>query len=67
METKEVKRNLNRRVRYGDSNNYLMSACLIKKNKHGEAYYLAELIDVTAPRSLIYVPLNDISEVSRDD
>lgn len=66
METREVKRNLNRRVRYEDSNNYLMSACVIKKDKHGEAYYLAELMDVNAMRSIMYVPLSEVSEVRND-
>lgn len=49
MELSEVKKNLNKKVRYKDTKNgidglYEFTACTLRKNEKG-CYYQAELID----------------------
>ena len=63
MEAREIRDNLNKHVRY-DYADYLMMSGMIKKDAHGDVYYLAELIDENCPRSVIYVPLEDVRTIT---
>ena len=64
MDIKNVKKNLNRKVQYTDSygkkSEYILTACILKKNKKtNKYYYLAELQDLKV-NSVMIVGLDDI-------
>lgn len=64
MDIKDVKKNLNRKVTYtdgyGDKSEYMLTACVLKKNKKTDKYYyLVELQDLKI-NSIMTVGLNDI-------
>ena len=59
MEVKEIIPNLNKRVRYKDSISYTLSGSTIRKDKHGQIYYTAELLDKNR-RSVCTVKLEDV-------
>lgn len=63
MKLEEVKRNLNKIVRYKDRDGvYRLTACILRKNEAGEYSYSAELLDTKHGRSYIICRLNDIEE-----
>ena len=45
MEVKEIIPNLNKRVKWGDSTSYTLIGGIIRRNKYGDIYYTAELLD----------------------
>ena len=63
MKLEEVKRNLNKIVVLNGKNDiYKSTACIIRKDKDGEFYYQAELLDTKHGNSLSYCKLEDITE-----
>lgn len=64
MEAQDIKRNLNRFVKYKDrSNTYQLTGGIIRKDKDGKEYYQAELTDTKHGRSIVICKLDDITEV----
>ena len=66
MDIRDVKKNLNRKVRYtdgyGSQSEYILSACVLRKNKKTNGfYYQAELQDIKV-KSLLYCGLETIEE-----
>jgi hypothetical protein len=64
MDISEVKRNLNKPVRYVNKRlyidaDYVFKGCMIRRNKRG-FYYQAELEDANS-RSVVIARLNDIT------
>ena len=45
MEVREIIPNLNKRVRWRDSTSYTLTGSTIRKDKQGNIYYTAELLD----------------------
>jgi hypothetical protein len=45
MEVKEIIPNLNKRVKWNDSTSYTLIGSTIRKDKYGNIYYSAELLD----------------------
>ena len=67
MDLQEVKRNLNKMIVYkGTADIYKLTACIIRKNEKG-FYYQAEIIDTKCGHSLLYCPLEDITEVEKSE
>lgn len=68
MDIRDVKKNLNRRVRYSDprlyieGTEYIFSGCIIRSNGTG-FYYQAELTDIRHGNSLLICGLENIEEV----
>jgi hypothetical protein len=63
MKIEEVKKNLNKMVRYGEKADiYKLIGCTLRKNDKG-FYYEAELLDTKHGKSLLICKLEDI-EVS---
>ena len=64
MDIRDVKFNLNRKVRHRpDGTIYLLKACIIRKNeKTGKFYYQAELREITHDGYIVYCELGDIEE-----
>ena len=64
MKVSEVKANLNKRVhvknRHTDSD-YILTACIIRKNAEGKDFYQAEVQDLRNSRAVLIVSLEDIS------
>lgn len=64
MKIEEVKRNLNCKVIYKNSSEYVLTACIIRKNEKTDKYfYQAELRDIIA-NSVIICRLIDISPIT---
>ena len=60
MDLQEVKRNLNKRVKYkGFDGEYKLTACILRRDKT-HYFYQAELLDLRNGRSVIYCKLSDI-------
>ena len=59
MEVKEIIPTLNKRVRYKDSLSYTLIGSTIRKDKYGNIYYTAELLDKNK-HSVCTVKLEDI-------
>lgn len=63
MEIEEVKKNLNKKVRYGDyGGEYLLTACILRKNAKGY-YYQAELTDTRHGNSTVICKLGDVGVI----
>lgn len=60
MEVKEIIPNLNKKVRYGDSVDYVLNGCTIRKDENGKIHYYAELLD-KGKHSVSIVRLGDVS------
>lgn len=58
MEVKEIVPNLNKKVLYGDSE-YTLTGSTIRKDKKGNVFYQAELLDKNK-NSLCIVKLEDV-------
>ena len=61
MTLEEVKRNMNKAVKYKGSTRYELAACILRKNENG-FFYQAELKDVKA-NSVIICKLEDVEGV----
>lgn len=62
MKIEEVKKNLNKKVKYKDSAGaYKLTACILRKNENG-FFYQAELLDLKSGRSALICRLEDIQE-----
>lgn len=59
MEVKEIIPNLNKNVRYKDNTSYTLNGSTIRKDKTGNIYYTAELLDRNG-NSLLIVKLEDV-------
>lgn len=63
MKLEEVKRNLNRKVKYkGDTTRYKLTACIIRKNEEG-CFYQAEIFDTVSGRSVLICKLAEIEVI----
>lgn len=62
MEIKEIIPNLNRRVIFRGSDNYTMTGCTIRRNKEGQIYYAAELLDNKNGNSVCVVRLEEVEK-----
>lgn len=63
MKLEDVKRNLNKMVRYKDSAGiYKLTACILRKNESG-FFYQAELLDTKSIHSVLICKLEDIEEI----
>ena len=64
MEVSEVKANLNKRVhvsnRHTDSD-YILTACIIRRNAEGKDFYQAEVQDLRNNRAVLIASLEDVS------
>jgi hypothetical protein len=61
MEVKEIIPNLNKRVRWKDSTSYTLIGSTIRKNKAGNIYYSAELLDKNQ-NSVCIVKLEEVEQ-----
>jgi hypothetical protein len=66
MEVKEIIPNLNKQVKWKYSTSYTMTGCTIKKDKQGNIYYVAELLDNTNGNSVCIVRLEEVDKYERD-
>ena len=64
MEVKEIVPNLNRPVIYNGAE-YTLTGSTIRKNKHGQLYYTAELLDKNK-NSVCIVKLEDVNYISNE-
>lgn len=56
----EVKKNLNKEVYY-KTGKYKLTGCILRKNeRNNEFFYVAELLDLTSNRSIVYCRLSDV-------
>lgn len=63
MKIEEVKRNLNKNVRYKDNaERYTLTACILRKGKSG-FFYQAELLDTRHGRSVTICNLDDVGAI----
>ena len=65
MKIEEVKRNLNKKVHYKDSknyldNDYLFTGCIIRRDDKGNFYYQAELQSMNKSSSILICKLEDV-------
>lgn len=60
MELKQVKQNLNRKVKHNGVD-YILTGCIIRLNENGEFYYQAELRSTKATNSLVYCKLKEVN------
>lgn len=65
MKITEVKAYMNKQVRYVSrklniDQQYILSACILRRNCKGEYYYLAEIMDIKQKMSVLIVPLEEI-------
>ena len=62
MEVKEIIPNLNKNVKYNGHTSYTLTGSTIRRNKQGEIYYSAELLDKNG-NSVVVVKLEEIEGV----
>lgn len=68
MNIREVKRNLNRRVKFRDpmlypeGTEYLFTGCILRSDGKG-FYYQAELLDISHGNSVLICRLENIEEI----
>jgi hypothetical protein len=62
MNISQVKRSLGRKVLYNCSQ-YILKACIIRKDVMGKFYYQAEIKDLNADSALLYCRLEDLEEL----
>lgn len=69
MDLSELKKNLNRKVKYSNAKlflnhtEYLLTGCMIRKGDNG-FYYTAELQSIQQPKSIMHVPLEEVDEAA---
>lgn len=69
MNIAEVKKNMNRIVKFNSpkhhikDEDYILTACIFRQKENGEYYYLAELTDAKQKKSVVIVSLDEITEV----
>ncbi len=61
MEIKEIIPNLNKRVRWRDNDTYTLTGSTIRRNKEGQIYYSAELLDKNG-NSVCIVRLEEVEK-----
>ena len=59
MQIEEVKRNLNKKVRYGEKSGYTLTACILRKSEKG-FFYQAEILDDQHGKSVVICKLEDV-------
>jgi hypothetical protein len=64
MEVKEIIPNLHKRVKYKDYTSYTLNGSTIRKDKNGQLYYDAELLDKNK-HSVLIVRLSDVEPLER--
>lgn len=68
MKITEVKKNMNRLVKFNSpkqhikNGSYILTACILRQKNNGDYYYLAELTDALQKNSVIIASLNEITE-----
>ena len=63
MKIEEVKRNLNKMVRYKDrADIYRLTACILRKGENG-LFYQAELLDTKHGRSIVICKLDEVEGI----
>lgn len=62
MEVKAIIPNLNKPVKWRGSTSYTMTGCTIKKDKQGNIYYTAELLDNKNGNSVCIVRLEEVEK-----
>lgn len=61
MDIRDVKKNLNRKVRY-QGGGYVLTGCIIRRSdKTGKFFYQAELTDSVTQNSLVFCRLEEVS------
>lgn len=60
MKIEEVKANLHKKVNYKGNDNYILTACVLRKHEKGHFFYQVELLDVTTNNSIVICRLSDI-------
>lgn len=64
MNDTDIKKSLNRPVRFKGEDRYILSGGIIRKNKKtNEFYYQAELIDTRTGSSVVYARLKDVEVI----
>lgn len=63
MKIEDVKKNLGREVSFRGSKGYILSGCIIRKNKKTQQFfYQAELLDTRTNNSIIIARLEEVSQ-----
>ena len=63
MRIDEVKKALGREVSFRGSRGYILSGCIIRKDKKTQQFfYQAELLDTTTNNSIIIARLQEVSQ-----
>ena len=60
MKIQDVKKNLNKPVKY-DGSDYILTACIIRKDERNNFVYTAELMDIKQKNSVIISRLDDVT------
>ena len=64
MRDTDIKKSLNRPVRFKGEDRYILTGGIIRKNKKtNEFYYQAELIDTRTDNSVVYARLKDVEVI----
>lgn len=64
MRDTDIKKSLNRPVRFKGEDRYILSGGIIRKNKKtNEFYYQAELLDTRTGKSVVYARLKDVEVI----
>ena len=68
MELAEVKRAMNHKVLYRPSGSesgtpYILTGCILRRQKDGMFFYQAEIMDITSRNSVIICSLDDIQRM----
>ncbi len=65
MTLREIKINMNRKIKY-KGNEYKLVGCMFRQNeKTGEFFYQAELLDEQCERSIAICKLEDVQEINQ--
>ena len=60
----DIKKSLNRPVRFRGEDRYILSAGIIRKDKKtNEFFYQAELLDLRTENSIVYARLSDVEVI----
>ncbi len=63
----DIKKSLNRPVRFKGEDRYILSGGIIRKDKKtNEFYYQAELLDTRTNNSIVYARLEEVSNAHTD-
>ena len=71
MKIEEVKRNLNKKVHIKDGknyidNDYIFTACILRRDDKGKFFYQAELQDLKHCRSILICKLEDVQPLESE-